>query len=154
MNWKPWVKLWVIILLLFVVAGCSGPKVKVAMSATANLNLNEFDEPLPVVIRLYQLSDNKAFEKAGFEELWKKDLVTLGDALLTKEEMIINPGTQERLTYPRHDQAKFVGVMAIFRRPGGESWRSVKTVASGFFSRKFSNSVTVSLKGNSVQIVD
>jgi type VI secretion system protein VasD len=144
MKWNPWVRLSVILLLLFLAAGCSGPRVKVAMSATANLNLNEFDEPLPVVIRLYQLSDNKAFEQAAFEELWKKDLVTLGDALLTKE----------RLTYPRHDQARYVGVMAIFRRPGSESWRSVKTVASGFFSRQFSNSVTVSLKGNSVQIVD
>ncbi|ALC17982.1 type VI secretion system outer membrane lipoprotein TssJ [Desulfuromonas soudanensis] len=154
MNWKPLVRLSVILLLFSLAAGCSGPRVKVAMSATANLNLNEFDEPLPVVIRFYQLSDNKAFEKAAFEELWKKDLVTLGDALLTKEEVVINPGTQERLIYPRHDQAKYVGVMAIFRRPGGEGWRSVKTVASGFISRQFSNSVTVSLKGNSVEIVD
>ncbi len=124
------------------------------MSSTANLNLNEFDEPLPVIVNIYQLSDDKAFAEASFNELWKRDLVTLGDSLLTKESLTTNPASQERLVYPRHAQARYIGVMAVFRQPEKVAWRDVQPVADGFFKKKFSSNVTVTLKGNTVEISD
>lgn len=139
---------------LLLLSGCSGPRLKVALSTTANLNLNEFEEPLPVVVRIYQLSDEAAFLKADFQTLWKRDLTALGDSLLTRDEIVLNPAHQDRLVYPRHDKAGFVGVMAVFRRPGEEGWRDIRPIADSFLSRRFSNSVVVSLKGNTVDIQD
>ncbi len=141
-------------LLLCLTAGCSSPQVRLNLSTTANLNLNEVNEPLPVMVNVYQLSDSKAFEEASFSDLWKKDLVSLGDSLLTKESLTTNPASQEQLVYPRHPQARFVGVMAIFRKPEKEAWRSVIPVADGFFKKKLSSNLVVNLKGNTIEILD
>ncbi len=140
--------------LLAMATGCSSPQVRINLSSTANLNLNDFDEPLPVVVNIYQLSDNKAFEEASFADLWKKDLMTLGDSLLTKESLTTNPASQEQLVYERHAQARYVGVMAVFRKPEKEAWRAVKPVADSFFKRKFSSNLIVNLKGTTIEIVD
>lgn len=142
------------LILLSLLAGCSKPSVRVALSATANLNLNEAREPLPVVVRVYQLAEDRPFQKADFGDLWKKDLLTLGDSLLTKDEVVVNPAGQEQLTYPRHDRARFVAVMAVFRRPGEKGWRDIQPVPKGFFSRRFSKAITVHLKGNTIDIVE
>lgn len=143
-----------LILLLIITTGCSSSQVRVNLSSTANLNLNEDNEPLPVMINIYQLSDSKAFEETSFSELWKKDLLTLGDSLLTKKSLTINPASQEQLVFERHPQTRYVGVMAIFRQPKKEAWRSIKPVADGFFKKRFSSKLIVNLKGNTIEIVD
>ncbi len=141
-------------LLFALTAGCSNPQVRLNLSSTANLNLNEENDPLPVMVNIYQLSDSKAFEEASFSDLWKKDLVTLGDSLLTNESITTNPASQEQLVFQRHPQARFVAVMAIFRKPEKETWRSFKPVADGFFKKKFSSDLVVNLKGNTIEILD
>ncbi len=146
-------RLFLLIALLSTV-GCAGPKVDVGFSSTANLNLNSFDEPLPVVMRVYQLSDDQVFQKATFEQLWKNDLMTLGDTLLNKDEIVMEPASQESLSYMRHEQAQFIAVMAVFRTPEGEQWRATEALPEGVFSRRFSRRVTVRLKGNTVEIAD
>ena len=141
-------------LLLCITTGCSSSQVRLNLSSTANLNLNEDNEPLPVMVNIYQLSDNKAFDETSFSELWKKDLITLGDSLLTKESLTINPASQELLVFERHPQTRFVGVMAIFRKPEKEAWRSIKPVADGFLKKRFSSKLMVNLKGNTIEILD
>ena len=144
----------VLILLAALLTGCSKPSVRLALSSTANLNLNEVDDPLPVVVRIYQLSENKPFQQADFSDLWKKDLGVLGDSLLTRDEIVLNPASQERLSYSRHDQAGYVAVMAVFRRPGENGWRDIQPLSKGFFSRRFSKNFKVVLKGNTITIID
>ena len=144
----------VLVVLLAFTAGCSGSQVRLNMSSTANLNLNGDSDPLPVVVNVYQLSDNKAFEEASFTDLWKQDMATLGDSLLIKESLTINPASQELLNYQRHPQTRFVGVMAIFRKPEKEAWRSIKAVADGFLKQKFSSKLMVNLKGSTIEIID
>ncbi len=139
---------------LLLTAGCSGSQLHLNMSSTANLNLNEQSEPLPVIVNIYQLSEQKTFDEASFADLWKKDLVTLGDSLLTKESLTINPASQKQLIYQRHPQTRYVGVMAIFRKPEKEAWRSIQPVANGFFKRKFSSKLVVNLKGNAIEVLD
>lgn len=133
---------------------CSGSQLHLNMSSTANLNLNEQNEPLPVMVNIYQLSEDKIFNAANFSDLWKKDLVTLGDGLLTKESLTLNPASQKQLLYDRHPQTRFVGVMAVFRKPEKEAWRSIQPVADSFFKRKMSSKLVVNLKGNAIEILD
>ena len=150
---------WRVLILVAVTAacglvGCSAKQVEVGISSTANLNLNDFDEPLPVVVRIYQLADDTEFRKVAFNELWKDDLKALRDTLLTKEEIVMNPASQQTLEFPRHEQARFVGAMGVFRSPAEEQWRDLQPVADGFFARRFSSKITVRLKGSTLEIVD
>ncbi len=143
-----------LVLLIAGLTGCSAKQVEVGISSTANLNLNDFDEPLPVVVRIYQLADDAEFDKVAFTDLWKDDLKALRDSLLTKEEIVMNPAAQQTLEFQRHEQARFVGVMGVFRTPEEEQWRDIEPVADGFFARRFSSKLTVRLKGNTLEIVD
>ena len=133
---------------------CGGPMVRVALSSNANLNLGQDQKPLPVVVRVYQLSGKDSFENSKFEEIWKDDLKVLGDSLLTSKEVVINPSDQMSVEIDKHDQAKYVGVVAIFRNPVDKKWRDVHELANGFVTGRFSSSFRVSLVGNTISIQD
>ncbi|OOG23478.1 type VI secretion system-associated lipoprotein [Thioalkalivibrio denitrificans] len=144
----------VLVLLVLLLAACSGPQVRVDLSSTANLNMSDEGNPLPVVVRVYQLADARNFTNATFESLWKQDVQSLGDAALTREEMILNPGTTHELELKRNPQAEYVGVVAIFRAPEDDGWRAIRPLPMGQMGRRMNQRVTVSLRGNSLSIVD
>jgi len=136
------------------VVACGGPMVKVSLSSNANLNPGQDHKPLPVVVRVYQLSGKDTFENSKFEDIWKDDLKVLGDSLLTSKEVVINPSDQMSVEIDKHDQARYVGVVAIFRNPVDKKWRDVHELANGFVTGRFSSSFKVSLVGNTIQIQD
>jgi type VI secretion system protein VasD len=133
-------------------AACGTPAVKVGVSSTANLNLNEESQPLPVVVRVYQLAESQRFEGATFEELWKDDMAVLGDSLVLKEELVMDPAYQKRLVMPRHDQARYIAAVAIFRDPDSGNWKAIDPLPNNYLSRRMSADVRIALKGNTVSI--
>lgn len=144
---------WFVVLAgLLLLVGCSSPSVGVRMSSTANLNMNEESEPLPVVVRLYQLSRAEGFRAASFEELWRSDLETLGDALLVKEELVMDPAYSRSVEMPRHDDARFLGVVAVFRTAEGDDWKAWRPLPDSWVGRRLADEVRVSLRGSSVSI--
>lgn len=134
------------------VGGCSTPSLNLGVSSTANLNLNEQSEPLPVIVRVYQLADSQRFEAASFEELWKNDLGVLGDSLVMREELVMDPAYQRRLRMPRHDQARYIAAVAIFRDPQEDGWKAIEVLPSSYVGKMFSSDVRIMLKGNTVAI--
>lgn len=141
-----------VFLILNAVVGCSSPVLKVGLSSTANINVNDHDEPLPVVVRIYQLSEAHLFEQASFDRLWKNDVLALGETLVMKEELIISPADQRRFAMSRHDQAKYVAAVAIFRNPGEEGWKAIQPLSTNFLTRRMSSHVRVSLKGTTIAL--
>lgn len=137
-----------------VLAGCADHRVRVSLYATGDLNLNEEQDPLPVVVRIYQLNEDGEFSKAAFANLWKDDLKTLRGTLLTRDEVVMNPASQLMLEYPRHEQARYVAVMAVFREPGETGWGEARPVADGFFSRRSATRLKVQFKNNTLEMVD
>lgn len=139
-------------MLLGVLAGCSSSKLNVDMSSTANLNMNEENEPLTVVVRVYQLSRGETFQSASFEELWQNDLATLGDAALVKEEIVMEPASQRTITMEPKRDARYVAVMAGFREAQRADWKDIRELSDGWVSQYFDENVQIALKGNSVHI--
>jgi type VI secretion system protein VasD len=133
-------------------AGCSSPKLGVSMSSTANLNMNEDNEPLTVVVRVYQLSRAETFKSASFRELWRNDLATLGDAALVKEEIVMEPASSREISMEPKRDARYVAVMAGFREASGDDWKAIKRLPDGWLSGYFDERVRVSLEGNSVSV--
>jgi type VI secretion system protein VasD len=148
-----------IVFLMFLVltmAACSGPMVRVDLKSDATLNPDRKGDPLPVVVRVYQLNDKGAFESATFNQLWKNDAGILGKTMLTRNELILNPGSNDKVELDRHEQAKYVGVVAVFRNPVDRKWRALRELSDDIFTRKLSlsSSFDVSLIGNSLLISD
>jgi type VI secretion system protein VasD len=135
-------------------SACSTPQVKVNLSSTANLNMNNAKEPLPVVVRIYQLSDSKLFENATFNELWKNDLAVLGNSLLRKDSLTLDPASHQKILLERHDQTRFVALMAAFNNQPNNSWRVVKKSGGSFLGIKTSTNIQALLKDNIIEIED
>ncbi|WP_439413027.1 type VI secretion system lipoprotein TssJ [Enterobacter ludwigii] len=81
----------------------------------------------PVMVRVYQLKDRKAFDLALYQQLVKDDNEALKGELLSQHDVVLKPGADEALNLPMDPDAKFVAVVAFFRQPDltKQSWRLV-----------------------------
>jgi len=129
---------------------CSSTQVKLDVSATDNLNLNQFDEALPVVLRIYQLSDVQGFKSATFEELWKSDKSVLANSLITVEERTVNPSDKLNISFEQAEEARYVAVFALFRDRADDNWRVYHELDSG--TVQLSTSLDVMLTSNAVTL--
>lgn len=83
-------------------------------------------KPLPVVVRLYQLSSKDKFQKADFLSLLKNDKTLLDKDVLWREETTLRPNTEMAIKEERKKGAKYFAVMALFRdKDKGTVWRQV-----------------------------
>ena len=129
---------------------CMTTKVNLNVEATDNLNFNQFDEPLPVVLKVYQLTDIQAFNNASFEQLWKQDKSVLANSLLTVEERTVNPSQKINIEFEQAQTAKFVALVGLFRDRSDNQWRTYHDLNSG--TVKLSTNLEVLITNNSVQI--
>src|SRR5436309_15779273 len=93
------------------------------LQAAPNVNPDPGGKSLSVVVRVYQLKDKGRLESADYNAIWKLDKDTLSDDFLAVQERVVQPGTQEMLEIQTNPMAKYVGVVALFRNPSGDSWR-------------------------------
>ncbi|MBB1630355.1 type VI secretion system-associated lipoprotein [Cupriavidus sp. UME77] len=89
------------------------------------LNQDERGVSLPVVLRIYQLKDAKAFDTATYAQL----LEGAGDPLKTdslgRTEVTLGPAATVGPSEPMADDAQYVGVVAFFREQSGAEWQLV-----------------------------
>ena len=69
--------------------------------------------------------------RADYNAVWKSDKETLSDDLLERQERTLEPGTQDTLEIRANPAANYIGVVALFRNPQGDSWRRVIPVGKG-----------------------
>jgi type VI secretion system VasD/TssJ family lipoprotein len=95
------------------------------IETTDRLNPNEAGIPLPTVVRIYQLANIGTMETATFDEIWRTDEDTLGDAFLGKDELTVFPRARVNRQFERNPDANYIVGVGIFRRPTGVSWRTI-----------------------------
>ncbi|RBQ35362.1 type VI secretion system lipoprotein TssJ [Rahnella aquatilis] len=81
----------------------------------------------PVLVRVYQLRDDKNFQKTVYQQLAGEGDDALKDDLLASRNVVIKPGTAMSLDMPMEKDAKFVAVVGLFRHPDMDKnqWRLV-----------------------------
>jgi len=81
----------------------------------------------PVMVRVYQMKDRKAFDLALYQQLVKDDSGVLNGDLLSQHDVVLKSGADEALNLPMDPGAKFVAVVALFRQPDlkKNTWRLV-----------------------------
>jgi type VI secretion system protein VasD len=130
--WRNSLAVWTGAVFLILV-GC-GNVVKVDAKSDMFLNNAGTDSALPVVVRVYQLSDDAAFNSAAFRDLWKRDTEVLGSALLSSREIVMRPGSKENISVPLDERTRFVAGFAMFRNPDGVKWRFIEPVSTNFIA--------------------
>ena len=100
-------------------------RVNMVLAASPNVNPDTSGQGLSVVVRVYQLKDKGRLEAADYNSIWKNDKETLSDDFLDRQERVIQPGTQEMLEIKANPMAAYLGVVALFRNPSGDTWRKI-----------------------------
>lgn len=93
--------------------------------ASPLVNPSPAGEPSPIVLRLYQLNGETAFENASFRQLWEQDEQTLGPTMLGKTEMYVDPGGIERIKANLIEGTAIVAVVAGYRQFEDAKWRAM-----------------------------
>jgi len=131
-------------------AGCPKEPVRVSMvlNASTDLNPDTGGQPLSVVVRVYQLKDKGRLESADYNALLRSERDTLSDDLLDRQERGVQPGTQEMLEISANPLARYIGIVALFRAPSGDSWRKIIPVAKGKTQK-----INIMLSGQNLEVI-
>jgi type VI secretion system protein VasD len=123
--------------LLAVAAGCGSPPPPEAPAETCEvqminvslmancINRERDGVARPVQLRLYQLKSDVKLQNARFNEVWKTDKDTLGEDLVSVQEMPVYPRTVSDLKVERSEDARFIAAAAMYREPKGRGWFTV-----------------------------
>ena len=101
--------------------------------ARPDLNPNDIGEPTPLDVRIYQLSDTRAFTQASFEELWTDDKTLLADELLESVKVVnLKPGREldppSAFDLNLNEKVKYIGLMGLFSAPKKEGLEERKLI--------------------------
>ncbi|WEY40251.1 type VI secretion system lipoprotein TssJ [Paraburkholderia sp. SUR17] len=91
------------------------------ITARGALNPDAHGVPLPVVLRIVQLKDGKAFATATPAQMLEGS-EALTAATLWSRDVTLGPWQTVKVSEPIGDAANYVGVAAFFRDTGSREW--------------------------------
>ena len=95
------------------------------VQATPNVNPSVSKRPSPLLIRIYELKTATAFNSADFVSLYQRDQAELGAEMVTRDEIILNPGDTRPWNRTAAPETRFIGVFAAYRDLDRAKWRGV-----------------------------
>jgi type VI secretion system protein VasD len=116
--------------LLLAMSSCGGSPPKPSISKATlvvapDVNPDSGGRASPVVVRLYQLSQEGAFSNADFFALYDSEQETLGTTLVAREEFELKPGETREIEIKAPPETRFIGAIAAFRDIRNAKWRVV-----------------------------
>lgn len=143
-------------MLLICVSGCSwfaerppepkDPHLTLTLQASLDINRNLYGRPSPVVVRVFQLANKQAFQRATLSHLSVDPEQTLRADFLGVEVFLLRPGERYRYHFIPDQGMRNIGVIVEYRSIDEARWRIVSTVDQGKTPEVF-----VSIGRNSVE---
>lgn len=100
-------------------------RTRLTVAATADTNPDANGRPSPVVVRVYQLKADTAFNAAEFFALFDDEMKVLGPDLIGRNEYTVAPSERRTLEMDVSADAKFVGIIAAYRDIRNAQWRTI-----------------------------
>jgi type VI secretion system protein VasD len=102
------------------------------IQAAADLNLDEEGNPLPTVVRVYQLNGDLAIRNLDFTELWEDHETALGDEYISDKEFQIYPDSTEIIKLTPENGVRYILAFGVFQQPVGNTWYRVYEVPADY----------------------
>jgi type VI secretion system protein VasD len=113
-------------------SACAGPpkpaSVTGTIQASAQINPSASKRPSPLLIRVYELKSEAAFNASDFMSLYQRDQAALAADLLAKEEYVLDPGETKTFAKTLSPDTRFLGIVAAYRDIEHAKWRSVVAI--------------------------
>ncbi|AJD45427.1 type VI secretion system lipoprotein TssJ [Rhizobium sp. SEMIA 4085] len=97
--------------------------VTVTATGQAGMNAAAGGGERPVTLLILRLKDVGKFNSADIFALQSDPSGALGADLVGSEQMTVAPGASASKTVAFPPEATFLGLVALFREPGGRTWR-------------------------------
>lgn len=141
---------------LFILTGCAStpkpPIAQISINVQPNINSYSIDksepEANPVVIRLYELTSNAAFNSNDFLSFFYDYKAALKDELLKSEEFKLIPNKKLKFNRSLHLNTQYVGVVAEFKNFEHSQWRAITAIPA----KESAPEIYILLEGNKVMI--
>lgn len=101
------------------------------LSAAADLNPSPTQRPSPLVLRIYELRSDAAFNKADFIALYQSEQATLGADLVLKDEFVLAPGESRPYQRTLSIETRWLAVFGAYRNVERAVWRAITPVPAG-----------------------
>jgi type VI secretion system protein VasD len=138
----------IIAAILGLLGGCAKPSLDLAVASQTNINPDHTGRPSPVIVKVFEMRSDLAFNQSDFRLLFESPVKALGTDLLAMDEMVLVPGEARRIEYAPVFGTMFLGVVAGFRQMDRAVWRVVTPI--DFEGR---NSVGVEVRDASLLLI-
>jgi type VI secretion system protein VasD len=101
------------------------PPVKAELVSAADVNPDANGRASPVVVRVYQLKEEGAFNSADFFSLYDHEQEALGPSLVNREEYVLAPGEKRSLELKIDPAAQFIAAIAAYRDVRSAHWKAI-----------------------------
>ena len=108
--------------------GCAKPAIDLALASQANVNPDHTGRPSPVIVKVFEMRSDLAFNQSDFRLLFESPVKALGADLLAMDEMVLVPGEARRIEYAPVFGTMYLGVIAGFRQMDRAVWRLVAPI--------------------------
>lgn len=103
---------------------CDKQIVTLDIYGAGNINPNESGNPRPVVVRLYQLASDLNLQNARYDDVLLRAEETLGKDVMKQDDVTVFPNDHLQVKFERNKEASFLGGVALFHGPKGQSWKT------------------------------
>jgi type VI secretion system protein VasD len=104
-------------------AGDAKIKAPMTIAASEDANPDSSGRPSPIVVRVYQLKTDAAFNAAEFFPLFDDEQKVLGAELISRDEFVLAPAEKRTIDVAFSGEARYVGAIAAFRDIRNAQWR-------------------------------
>jgi len=125
----------------------------ILINTASDLNPDNEGRPSPLVIRIYELNDDKMFKDKDFFDLYDNDSDVLEKTLLKKQEMELNPNESRKLDLILDEKTTHIAFLAAYRDIDNATWREsiqIKSKKSTGLLVQEKRSIVVDLKKNKI----
>lgn len=109
---------------------CPAATMNLTLAASDRLNVDDQGRSLATVVRVYQLKSAEKLAHAEFEDIWQRANETLAGDLVKVDEFTLFPNDKMDKPLTLEKDTAFVAAVALVRKPGGVSWRSIYALPS------------------------
>lgn len=95
------------------------------IKAASDINPDFKGTPSPVVVRIYQLTNDVNFINASYESLFENDRQALGAEYLTHDEYLVHPNSITPIKLEVSENVKHLGIAVGYRSIEMINWRSI-----------------------------
>ena len=103
-------------------------RLEIAITAEAGVNPDDKGRAAPILVRLYELKSEGAFESADYFSLYGNDKALIGSDLLVRDEFILRPGDVKTIRRKSHPDVTAIGILAGYRDLAQADWRMVQKI--------------------------